>query len=374
MLVKFIHLSLFLSPFTTSFSQTKTPVVFSILLEDSVCTTASCQYSDASFLRRLMMGRNYRQAWSTPVKLPVFYLSKSGFQVEELGGGKQTQSLHLKNEKGEIWVLRSVDKDVSPAVPKWLLGSSFHCFKQDLISADHPYGALVVAELLKAVGIVAPEPVYCFVADEEALGNYRSLFGGTVCMLEQYAPTIDGSNTESTETIMRKAGEEPARFILQKELLKTRVVDMLVGDWDRHPDQYRWGSVIKNSGKYYYAIPRDRDHALFYTNGVLPKLLELKPMPYLGGFKNAGTNFKKLNKKAWSFDAIFLKGLSENEWACITKELQAEMSDPVIEKAVQQLPPEILAIDGTKIKECLIARRNGLLQNVMNYYHFLFQQ
>src|SRR5215207_6239331 len=159
--------------------------------KDSVVVIAGKQYSGISLFQQLLMGKNYRRSWRQTVRLPVFYFSKSGYTIIELGGGKQTKSLRLRDKNGQIWVLRTVNKDVTPAVPKWLHGSPFHRFKQDLISADHPYGAIIVAGLLQTVRITAPDPVFYFIADEEALGVYRSLFGGTVCMLENYAPTKD---------------------------------------------------------------------------------------------------------------------------------------------------------------------------------------
>src|SRR5688572_10010154 len=78
---------------------------------DSVVVAASQQYADRSLMNRLLMGKNYREAWSTPVKLPALYLSRSGFTIESLGGGMQTKSLRLKDAHQASWVLRTVDKD-----------------------------------------------------------------------------------------------------------------------------------------------------------------------------------------------------------------------------------------------------------------------
>src|SRR5215210_1373506 len=153
------------------------PVLIRYVNEDTIIAVASHAYSDLPVYKRLLMGKNYRKAWSTPVRFPVFYLSKMPFQIEKLGGGKQTNSLQLKGTNNEIWVLRSVDKDVKRGIPGILKFLPFTAYKQDLISADHPYCALVAAELMKIAGVPAPQPTYYYVADEEALGEYRFLFG-----------------------------------------------------------------------------------------------------------------------------------------------------------------------------------------------------
>ena len=36
---------------------------------------------------------------------------------------------------------------------------------------------------------------------------------------------------------------------------------MLIGDWDRHQDQWRWIEFKENGKKVYRPMPRDRDQA-----------------------------------------------------------------------------------------------------------------
>ena len=71
----------------------------SIILKDSIVTNISSRYEPRSFLHTLIMGRNYRESWSTPVKLPIFQVNVSDFTIEKLGGGQQTKSLHLLDKK-----------------------------------------------------------------------------------------------------------------------------------------------------------------------------------------------------------------------------------------------------------------------------------
>src|SRR5690349_13021626 len=85
---------------------------------DSVISPASTRYTNINFLKRMILGKNYRAEWSQPVKMPVFNIKtvKGGLTPGELGGGQQTKSLRLKDKQGEEWVLRTVDKDVEKAV------------------------------------------------------------------------------------------------------------------------------------------------------------------------------------------------------------------------------------------------------------------
>src|SRR5687767_7459455 len=104
-------------------------------LKDSATIVASQKYGKASFFKRLFLGKNYRSVWLTPVRLPVFRLKELGFTVSELGGGQQTKSLRLKDKDGREWALRTIDKDVEGALPKWLRNTPAESVTQDMVSA-----------------------------------------------------------------------------------------------------------------------------------------------------------------------------------------------------------------------------------------------
>ena len=55
------------------------------------------------------------------------------------------------------------------------------------------------------------------------------------------------------------------------------MLDMFLGDWDRHEDQWRWHNR-PGKDKKYVAVPRDRDQVFHVTQGLLPKLAS---KPYL---------------------------------------------------------------------------------------------
>jgi hypothetical protein len=338
---------------------------------DTVVSPASLQYGDASFLGRLINGKNYRKEWSEPVTMPVFHLKENGFTIEQLGGGMQTKSLRLLDKNKREWVLRTVDKTAEGALPKSFRIPIVVNFVQDMISAAHPYAPLVVEYLARAANIIAPKPKLYFVPADEAFGPYKTIFANTVCYLEQREPTPDNSDTKNTENLMEKIIEENDHLVLQEMVLQARLLDMLVADWDRHADQWRWGVIDSAKAKYYYAIPRDRDQAFFMTDGLLPKFIKIFAMKHINGFKNESKGLKNLNFKSWQFDKTFLNELDADIWEKNIKIFQSRLTDEVIEEAVKKMPPEIYAIDGAMLTEKLKSRRNSLLKNGMKYYDFI---
>jgi len=363
----FIFLQLFPN---LAFSQDE--VMIQTVNRDTVIAVASPEYADVPAYKHLFMGKNYRTTWDTPVRFPVFYFSATSFQIDMLGGSMQTYSLYLKDSTGAIWVLRSVNKDVSKAFPGMLQWLPVVPFKQDLISGNYPYAALVVADMMKAAHIPAPQPVYYYIADDEALHEYRDLFAHTICMLEKRDPTPDGMAAIDTDSLLKIIKDSTKARVLKKQLLKVRILDMLIGDPDRHAHQFRWGCLDSGKVKYYYPIPRDRDFAFFSSGGLFPFLLQLLIGRPQVKFTGSTKNLEKFNHKCLEFDKEFLAGLRPTDWEQTAEAILTEMPDSTIDAAVKKLPPEIYRIDGPAIATKLKSRKQGFVKNVMEYYYALF--
>jgi hypothetical protein len=92
-------------------------------IKDSVTVMANARLKGNSF-KHFLMGRNYRQEWTTPVTVPVLDLAKEqgGLKPVRQGGGKQTQTLRVTDPSGKEWILRSIEKYPEAAIPVDLRG------------------------------------------------------------------------------------------------------------------------------------------------------------------------------------------------------------------------------------------------------------
>ncbi len=341
------------------------------LQSDSVVVQASPKYQDPSFFRMLFMGKNYRKEWQTPVKLPVFKMKTMGFTPLELGGGMQTKSLRLADTKGKEWVLRTVDKNVEPNLPPKLKNTLAEAIVQDMISAAHPYAPLTIPPLAKSIGLLVASPVIYAIPDDPDFGEYRSVFANTICMLEEREAGHMGTETKSTEDVLKKLKAENDHLIMQQQVLKARLLDMLIGDWDRHADQWRWGKVDSGKLERYYAIPKDRDQAYFYSKGLLLKMVKLIAMKHLVSYNDDLNKLKKLSWKSWGFDKIFLNELSRKDWENEIKNVQQKLNDELLTNAFKKLPPEIYPLNGKVLEKKIKGRRDDLMRAGLKYYKFL---
>src|SRR5690606_7880683 len=252
---------------------------------DSVIVKASAKYA-AKPWRQRMLGENYRAEWGQSIKVPVFDIGKEkgGLQPVQTGGGMQTVSLRLRDSVGREYTLRSIEKYPEAAVPEPLRKTFAQDLVEDQISAAHPYAALVVPPMADAVGVYHTNPKLVYIPDDPRLGVYRKKFANMLALFEErpdedwsHEPSFGkSSNIIGTSRLLEKLQEDNDNLVDEKQVLKSRLFDLVIGDWDRHDDQWRWAEFEEGKQTYYQPIPRDRDQTFFVNEGILPRLWSRK--------------------------------------------------------------------------------------------------
>lgn len=352
------------------------------LKDSTVIENASDQYK-AGKTHKKLLGANYRDVWSTPIEIPVFDIGAEhgGLKIVQRGGGQQTKSLRLEAKNGKQYVLRSIEKYPENAVPELLRNTFAVDLVQDQISASHPYGAFVVPYLAEAVGIYHTNPKVVFIPDDPRFGQYQRTFANTLALYEE-RPAHDWSDAdffgnspdiESTTKVLEELAEDNDNEVDQRFTLKSRLFDLVIGDWDRHDDQWRWSERDKEGkGKIYRPIPRDRDQAFFVNEGFFPEIWSRKwALPKFEGFDEDVDWPSGLMFNARYFDRSFLTELSEEDWVEVAKEIQRDLTDEAIENAIKQWPEKIFELDGETIIAHIKARRDRLVEYALDHYLFL---
>ena len=129
----------------------------------------------AGWLYSLFLGEHWREAWTTPIEVPLLDLEKfdGGLRPDRLGGGLETKNLHFKSVNGRTWAFRSVDKDptrvLDPDTRQSLIGDLY----QDETSTAQPYGALIVPTLLDDAEVLHATPQLAVLPDDPRLGMFH---------------------------------------------------------------------------------------------------------------------------------------------------------------------------------------------------------
>jgi hypothetical protein len=87
------------------------------------------------------------------------------------------------------------------------------------------------------------------------------------------------------------------------------MLDFIIGDWDRHDDQWTWAVINQEDDyKLYRPIPRDRDQAFSKYDGLAPTLAR-QTLPFLRQLQVYGPEVYSMKWTTWSarlFDRTFL--------------------------------------------------------------------
>ncbi|HEX8425453.1 BamA/TamA family outer membrane protein [Hymenobacter sp.] len=352
--------------------------------QQTVLVKASQQYQAGKF-KTMLLGRNYRQEWQKPVRVPVLNLgtSQGGLLPLKQGGGKQTKSLRLRAPNGREYVLRSIEKNTEQVLSEELRNTLAAKVVQDQVSAAHPYAALTVPILAEAAGVGHTNPELVYVPDDERLGEFRPVFANTLAILEERDPQVPASFTGrtleknySTEKVLELLRTDFRNQVDQRELVRARLFDVLVADFDRHEDQWRWMAYAQPAGGMLLrAVPRDRDQAFFVNQGLLPNLASRDwAVPAVQGFDGSMRNVNTFMFSARYFDRSFLTKPTREEWVGVAQELQTRLTDEVIEKAIRQLPNSIYQLSGPTIVANLKSNRDALPAYAEKYYRFLARE
>ncbi|WP_288879941.1 BamA/TamA family outer membrane protein [Pedobacter panaciterrae] len=341
-----------------------------VLGKDSVSVRLIPGYDSVGHVHRKLFGENYRKEYAMETKLPVIRVSKiaGGLKATERGGGFQTRSLRLTDNLGREWVLRSVQKYPEMLLPVELRETFVRDVLRDNMSAQHPFAALIVPVLAEAIDAPHSNPLIGWVVSDKNLGEFDSAFAGTVCLLEQREPL---GKSDNTAKMLRKLKEDN-NYQLDAELyLKLKCLDVLIGDWDRHEDQWRWKATKTGKRTRYIPVPRDRDQVFYRSDGKVQRAAQASWfLPMMQGYER---NIRDISWFLWEgreINSKWFSELEEDKWNEIVNEFCRKMTDSLLSAALKKLPEPGYSLRREQLMTQLIQRRSVLPDLMNRYYHF----
>ncbi len=355
-------------------------------------------YSDAeidkSGFYKWLWGDRYREYYATKVKAPTVLLDTlfGGLTIVRKGGGNQSNSLRLQHKDGRQFVMRALRKSAE----RYLQGIAFQNqyvigdfedsftekFLMDLYTGAHPYAPFTIGALSDAVGIYHTNPKLYYIPKQNALGDYNSDFGDGLYMIEEHASeghiNLESfgktKKIESTYDLINKLRKDEKYSIDKKEYVKARLFDMLIGDWDRHVDQWRWAGFKDDEGNTVFRpIPRDRDQAYsIWGDGAIIGFASraVPPLRIFEGFNEEIRSVEGFNAspRTFALDMALLPETTSNDWVEQAKFIQNNITEDVIDKALNEFPAEVSDETVVKIKKTLLSRKRNLLATAQEYF------
>jgi hypothetical protein len=307
-----------------------------------VRVAAGAHYAQRGGWWQRLCGPHYRQLWATPVTAPVLRLGVAGLLPLQVGGSFQTNTLHLRSADGRTFVLRSVDKDLSSNISAGWLDRVVGPILRDQTCAAPPYGAYVAAALAQTAGVYHTNPRLVYLLPDTTLGQFSRQFGPALYLLEErpdrnqtHAPSFGSAQLVTGSPLMlHTVLAQPPAHVAARAYLRARLLDMLLGDWSRRADQWRW--------------------AAFATAGGLdPSAVDA------------------LTITARPLDQTVLALVPAATFQAEADSLVRALPDSVLAQALRTVPAEVRSLMSQELLPALRARRSALPAVAARYYQVL---
>ena len=347
----------------------------------TVTLPAGAQYQ-AGAGKRFFLGPLYRTSWTQPVEVKTLNLTteKGGLRIFGKGGGRQTTSVKLIAADSSEYVFRSVDKDVTRILPPELRTSIAADVLRDITPTAHPYSALVTGSLLDQTDILHARPRLFVLPDNNSLGPYREDYAGLFGTLEDRPvdpkPNLPGfggaDEVRRSFSFFRQLYKDHDNQIDAYALGKARAFDMLVADFGKHEDNWKWAGYKQGKKTIYRPIPRDRDQSFTLWNGLLTYVANREwAVPSIEDFQAEFHDLESLNWPARHLDRFLLQSLTREQWQEIGKYMQQKITPAAIDASTATLPQEIMPLSGNELNRKLKARIQELPKALDDYYLML---
>jgi hypothetical protein len=353
------------------------------MIGDTVTVIPGAHYR-ASGMERLVLGSGWRDVWQTPVDAPVFDFDSyaGGVRILRRGGGFQSRTLHLIEERGwREYRYRSVDKFPQQAMPPAIRGTLSGAVLQDQVSTLFPAAPLLVPPLMTAIGALHVAPDLYVMPDDPRLGEHRAAFAGMLATVEHKPDEAPGDNpgfagsrkVKGTTQFFNDIDASRVHRLDEREFLAVRLIDFMVNDTDRTADNFEWARFDAPDGTYRWrAVARDRDRAFMDARGLLNSLVIRRFYPKLVSF---GPEFSLdgLIHTSFTLDRRLLQRLTRADFEQVALEVQRALTDDVIDAVIAELPTrwrtETSATE--RLREGLTGRRSALPDVALAFYQDL---
>ncbi|SDR66687.1 Calcineurin-like phosphoesterase [Polaribacter sp. KT25b] len=345
-----------------------------------------------SKLYRFLWGERYRKYFGTEVIAPTIDLDTlfGGLKPIRKGGGHQSKSLRLKDKKGREYVMRALRKNAVQYLQavafkdQYIEGQFDDTATENLLSdvftGSHPYAPFTIGKLSDAIDLYHTNPVLYYVPKQPSLGQFNDDFGNELYMIEERTDSGHGDKASfgfsdtlvSTDELLLNLNKNENHILDEEAYIKARLFDMLIGDWDRHEDQWRWAVFKEKNETIYRPVPRDRDQAfsIFGDGALLNTLTTLVPaLRLMRSYNEELKSPKWFNLEPYPLDMVLISMADKKTWDKQVNFIINNITDDIIDEAFKEFPDEVKDETIQEIKRKLQGRRHNL-QKISDAYFY----
>lgn len=347
---------------------------------------------DKSSIYKLFWGKHYRKYYGVKIVAKTVNLDTlmGGLTPTRKGGGNQSRSVRLEDKNGKEYVMRALRKSATQYMQavafkdQYIEGQFDDTYAEslllDIYTAAHPYAPFTISTLAHAIDIYHTNPKLYYIPKQNALKQFNKEFGNELYMIEERTTSGHSNvasfgfskNLISTDDLLKKLRKSDDNIIDEKTYIRARLFDMLIGDWDRHEDQWRWAEFKNGKKTIYKPVPRDRDQAFSKNDGLILGFItrSIPALKLMQVYDSEIRNVKWFNLEPYPLDITLISQSTHKDWITEVEFIQNKITDQIINDAFNQMPSEVIDKTTTEIKTKLKGRLKNLKEIAKTYYKY----
>jgi hypothetical protein len=333
-------------------------------IDTSFILTSAGKHFEAGPIFRFFFGTHWRETWSQQVSVPRLSLGDS-MTVEPTQEIGHVVSLVLRNANGMRFLVRPVERDVRYMLPEELRETVAREIIEDQISVANPYATLVTAKLERALGLRANLLTLVALGRAAVPDTLPPSLTNVPASFEQLPTRFD--RWISTDSLFLRLALHSEETVDEIAYLKQRLLDLLVGEWDRSPAEWRWRESRSDDRISWFPEPSPRDRAFSRFDGLFPSLAQLG-VPRFSHVDESYGDIGSLTTTARALDRRILISNEKQTWDSIAAWMKSAISDSVIATAVRSLPAPVFQREGAALALVLKSRRNQIESAAKEFY------
>lgn len=334
----------------------------------------------------LIVGKHYRELYSTPITVESTGLYNLYGGIKLIGQVPRLHALFFEDNHAHLYMVRPLggattfmesDFFKNTYNKNEFKGTYVDKFIGDAYTITHPYAFMVANKLAEGVGV--------------------SSFGSKIFYIPKHATTdtiADGTGIEDrlisiydlktftshskvieTEELLMKIQESKAFHVDQNEYIRDRLLDILIGDWNKTRESWQWYEVPHGDSLVYMPLVADRSHAFTKVDGVLFKLmLNVFGLNSITNYDSNIKNLEKANGIGIPLDVALVARTGRDVWYQQAKQIKSLLTDSVIDNAFKELPKEIYDSPDTEIIKTNLKNRRDVVEKIAQKYYDILQQ
>lgn len=333
-----------------------------------------------------LMGKHYRNLYSIPISVKSTRLYDLHGGLKLIGQLPRLHALFLEGKDEHLYMVRPLggattflesDFFKNTYDRREFEGTYLDQFIGDAYTITHPYAFVVANKLAEQAGVSSFDSEIYYIPKHATTDTVADGTGIEDRLISIY--DLKEFNAQSkfidTDELLTKIQESKSFYVNQHQYIRERLLDILIGDWNKTKESWQWYEVPQGDSLVYEPFVADRSHAFTKVDGMLFKLmLGVFGLPGITNYDSNIKNLKKANGMGIPLDVALAARSGREVWYQEAKYIKSVLTDDVINKAFESLPQEVYITADTEIIKRNLKKRRDVIEEIARKYYNILEQ